>query len=212
MPSVVRVREDLSRELEVLELEVSTLSRVFDETRFFGHPSNFPNAHYGYLMACMGKIDVLSSFWSGQLGSRGQTCRMILFMDRYLHPGRHEEHQVAVQMFRHTLMHTGSLRFLYNRTTKTRYTWRVYFGEGLRPEWHYRITTEDERYQDQLRALAVSTGSTSSTIKVLNASVPRFVGDLNHAAQAYLSEFETDSRLQANYDKVLPRILIQEFK
>jgi hypothetical protein len=159
----------------------------------------------------MGKIDVLSSYWSGQVGSSGQTRRMASFMDRYLYPGRTDEHQVAVQMFRHTLMHTGALRFLYDRTTDTRYTWRVFFGEGLRPEWHYRITTEDERYQHQLRALAVSTGSTSSTCKSLNVSIPRFVEDLDRATKGYLADFAIDTSLQANYDHADPHIIIQEF-
>jgi hypothetical protein len=159
----------------------------------------------------MGWIDVLSSYWSGRLGSHGQTQRMTSFMDRYLHPGQIEEHRVAVQMFRHTLMHTGALRYLYNRTTDTRYTWRVYFGEGLRPEWHYRITTEDERYQEQLRALPVSTGSTSSVIKALNVSITQFIGDLRHALQVFLAEFEVDASLQAKYDNAHPRIVIQEF-
>jgi hypothetical protein len=157
MPDIERVKEELTRELEILEFETSTLARVFAETGFFGHVRNFPNAHHGYLMTCMGRIDVLSSYWSGRVGSRDQTQRMISFMDRYLYPGRVEEHRVAVQMFRHTLMHTGALRFLYDRASDTRYAWRVYFGEGLRPAWHYRITTEDEQHQEQLRALPVST-------------------------------------------------------
>jgi hypothetical protein len=212
MPDVERVKEELTRELKVLEFEILTLARVFAETSFFGHVRNFPNAHHGYLMTCMGRIDVLSSYWSGRVGSRGQTQRMILFMDRYLHPGRIEEHRVAVQMFRHTLMHTGALQFLYNRTTDTRYTRRVYFGEGLRPEWHYRITTEDEQYQEQLRALPVSTGSANSVIKALNVSITRFIGDLSHALQVFLTEFEADASLQANYDNAHPQIVIQEFR
>ena len=75
MLDVALVKEGLIREMEVLEFEVSTLARVFQETQFFGHPSNFPNAHYGYLMTCMGKIDVLSTYWSGldKADSKGQT-------------------------------------------------------------------------------------------------------------------------------------------
>jgi hypothetical protein len=162
-------------------------------------------------MAGMGKIDVLSSYYSGQVGSRGQTRRMIDFMERFLYAGRLDEHQVAVQMFRHTLMHTGSLRFIYDRANDTRYTWRVFFGEGLRPEWHYRITTEDEQYQDQLRSPAVSTGSTSSACKALNVSIARLIEDLALATTRYLSEFESNVTLQRNYDVAHPQIVMQEF-
>jgi hypothetical protein len=211
MTDVARVKADLAREMDVLEFEVSTLARLFGETQFFNHASNFPNAHYGYLMTCMGRIDVLSSYWSGQVGSHGQTRRMIDFMDRYLYPGRADEHQVSVQLFRHTLMHTGALRFIYDRTNDTRYTWRVFFGEGLRPEWHYRITTEDEQYQDQLRSPIISTGSTTSACKALNVSIPRLIADLSRSNLRYLSEFEADPVLQANYDAAYPRIIIQEF-
>jgi hypothetical protein len=109
MPNLELVKADLTNEMEILVFEVSTLASVFDKTRFFDHSSNFPNAHYGYLMTCMGKIDVQSSYWSGQVGSQGQTHRMISFMNRYLYPGRTDEHRVSVQMFRHTLMHTGAL-------------------------------------------------------------------------------------------------------
>ena len=211
MPDIKQVKTSLTRELEDLEFETSTLSRIFDENRFFDHPRNFPNAHYGYLMACMGKIDVLSAYWSGQVGSHRQTPRMIAFMNRYLYPGRTVEHQVAVQLFRHTLMHTGSLRFLYDRTNDTRYTWRVYLGKGLRPDWHYSITTEDPQSQDQLYAPCVSTGSRHSVCKALNVSIPRFAEDLSHATQLYLSDFENNTNLQTNYDNAHPHIIIQEF-
>lgn len=211
MLDIARVRADVTRDLDVLKFEVTTLSRMFAETQFFGNPSNFPNAHHGYLMTCTAKIDALSSYWSGLVGSKGQTHRMTSFMNRYLHPGRVEEHRVAVQMFRHTLMHTGSLRFLYDRTTDTKYTWRLHFGDGLRSEWHYRITAEDEQYQDQLCALPVSTGSTSAAIKALNVSIPRLVDDLDRAVQSYLAEFDADVNLQLKYENAQSRIVLQEF-
>jgi len=161
MPDVARVKGELTKEFDILEIEVSTLAETFKETSFFGHVSNFPNAHYGYLMVCMGKIDVLSSYWTGKAGNgSGQTKRMVSFMDRYLYPGKTAEHRVSVQMFRHTLMHTGALRFLYDKKADTRYTWRVYFGEGLSSGEHYTITAQDARYQDQLMTLGVSTGCT----------------------------------------------------
>lgn len=211
MPDLGQVRESLSREFEVLEFEVSTLSRVFKETRFFGHPSNFPHAHYGYLMACMAKIDMLSSYWSGQVGSKGQTQRMRAFMEKYLYPGKAGEIQVAVQMFRHTLMHTGALRFLYDRKADARYTWRVYL-DALPPHFtHFTITDEDPTYQDQLLAPVVSTGSTTRTTKALNVSIPVFAADLRRAMSDYLEDLAAESVLQTHFDRADAHIIIQEF-
>ena len=164
-------------------------------------------------MACMGKIDLLSAYWQGEVTSRGQTVRMRSFMDRYLHPGRTEENRVAVQMFRHTLMHTGALRFLYDKTNDVKYTWRVHFGFTFPPNVrHYSITTEDARYQEMLKAVPVSTASSSSKIRALNLGIIHLVSDLKRGLTAYLADLETDLVLQTNYQKASPKILIQEFE
>lgn len=212
MPDVLRVRENLTKEFDTLEFEVAKLVETFKATNFFGHQSNFPHAHYGYLTVCMGKIDLLSSFWTGKVGQGSdQTKRMIAFMERHLHPGKTAEHRVAVQMFRHTLMHTGALRFLYNKNTDIRYTWRVFFGEGLSPGEHYTTTTHDPQYQDQLMALGVSTGSTTPRVDSLNVSIELFAADVKRAITAYLDDLAADPQLQANYDLAHPKIIIQEF-
>ena len=157
MRDINQVKKELTAEMESLVFETATLARVFKETNFHGHPKAFPNAHYGYLMACMGKIDVLSAYHDGRVTAYGQTQRMISFMDRYLYPGRSEEHKVAVKMFRHTLMHTGALRFIYDPATDTRYTWRVHLDDQLPPASHYTVTIEDSRYRHRSnRALAKS--------------------------------------------------------
>jgi hypothetical protein len=212
MLEIAKVKEQFTSEFGVLEFEATTLDRAFHETRFFGHPSNFPHAHYGYLMACMGKIDLLSAYWRGEVTHRGQTARMISFMNRYLHPGKAEENRVAVQMFRHTLMHTGALRFLYDRTNDVKYTWRVHFGFSFPAHiQHYTITTEDAKYQDMLREIPVSTASSSTTIRALNLSIIHLVGDLKRALAAYLADLETDFVLQANYERATVSVLVQEF-
>jgi hypothetical protein len=205
------IRNQLTLEIGLLEFEVMTLQRVFTETRFFRHPNNFPHAHFGYLMACMGRIDVLSAYWTGGVGSAGQTARMRKFLDRYLAPGKAEENRVAVQMFRHSLMHTGGLRYLYDRRHDIKYTWRVYFTSLPDGIGHYTVTTEDRANAGELATFAVSTGSKTSVIRALNVGIVPLVQDIKRAQQAYLADLATDATLQSNYRAVAPRVLIQEF-
>jgi hypothetical protein len=75
---------------------------------------------------------------------RNQTPRMQGFMERYLDAQKADEHRVAIQLMRHTLMHTGSLRFLYDEKNETGYTWRIHFGDTFPTSiGHYTLTAED---------------------------------------------------------------------
>ena len=109
-------------------------------------------------------------------------------------------------------MHTGALRFLYDKTTDTRYTWRVRLDDQLPSDWHYTVSVEDSQYQGPLLAASVSTGSHVSICKALNVDVVKFASDVLNAAKAYLADFEIDLNLQANYDQAHPGVIIQEFK
>jgi hypothetical protein len=83
-----------------------------------GDSGNMPYSHFGYLMAMLGLIDTLSLCDSG----RGeQTPRMRTFLGTYVHPTQAGVNTVLVQMMRHTLMHTGALRYLFNSSTRVAY-------------------------------------------------------------------------------------------
>lgn len=207
---IVNVTAKLAEDFSTLEFEVIELDRIFKETQFLGHLSNLPNAHHGYLMVCLSKIDLLSAIWSGQVGSRGQTQRMMLFMEKYLYPGKSEEQGVAVQMFRHTLMHTGSLRFLYSRPRDAKYTWRVYWSSLPSHYTHFTITQEDAQYQDILGAINVTGLSTNPSFRALNISILQFAKDLRNAASSYVTDLLTDLALQSRYEKAMGSIEIQK--
>lgn len=160
-------------------------------------------------MVCMSKIDLISLYWEGHNGMH-QTERMISFMDKYLHPGKSEENRVAVQMFRHTLMHTGELRFLYNEETKSAFTWRVHFGDKLPSDLHYSITVENKQYQNSLLS-AVGEKVIGKTIcKSLNLSILKFVSDLKICTARYLDDFEIDPILRTNYVKAHQHVIVQK--
>lgn len=109
-------------------------------------------------------------------------------------------------------MHTGELRFLYNKAANSAYTWRVHFGHSLPANLHYSITVEDERHQDVLRAAAASKLSGTLVFKALNIEIVRLASDLKKSLAAYLSGLETDTNLQSNALKVHPNLLIQEVR
>ena len=55
---------------------------------------------------------------------------MIDFLAKFVYPMPEQLriHSVVVQMFRHSLMHTGALRFVFDRGESVAYTWRVHLG------------------------------------------------------------------------------------
>jgi hypothetical protein len=56
-----RVFRQFEADFDSLQFEVRKLSDLFRSNNFFGDPRNFSHAHFGYLMACMGRIDQYSA-------------------------------------------------------------------------------------------------------------------------------------------------------
>jgi hypothetical protein len=202
------IASELTANATTLRDEVVALSKVFADTKFLGDNRNFPNAHYGYIMACMGQIDLMSKCeWGPTREPRGnQTPRMQGFMERYLDPQKTEEHRVAIQLFRHTLMHTGALRPLWE-SNGTGYTWRVYFTDTLDPKYlHYTLTDEDATIADHL----FSTVNTSVTkVKALNVRLKDLSTDIWNAATNYTTAMRQDPALQSKVQAIYPRLVVQ---
>lgn len=168
----------------------------------------FRYAHYGYLMACMGQFDLLSrcEFGVGE-PQGGQTVRMRSFMPRYLDAHKTDEHTVAIQLMRHTLMHTGALRFLYDRQAQVAYTWRVHFN-GLLPAGvaHYTLSTEDAAYQDVL--LSAVNGQVA-VVKALNVRLTNLSADVVRVARAYTTEMLGDPMLRHRCEAAYAGVCVQ---
>ena len=162
-------------------------------------------------MACMGQIDFMSKCeWGPVEPPRNQTPRMQSFMERYLDAQKADEHRVAIQLMRHTLMHTGSLRFLYDENTETGYTWRIHFGDTFPTTIrHYTLTAEDPQYQGMLRA-AVS--ATVVGVKALNLQLTAFAADILRVAKDYTATMAKDPTLQSKCEGGYPNIRVQQLK
>jgi hypothetical protein len=198
-----------------LEFEVATLASCFAATSFFGHERNFPHAHYGYLMAAMAQLDVMSQCWNGPREPKGgQTARIRSFMREYLDDRKLEEHRIAVQLLRHTTMHTGALRPIYDPTTDCAYTWRIHFGNTFPSDvHHYSATPLPSVEQDYvLDAMSAATNRAPTTVKAFNLQLTTFATDIRRAAERYASDMTRKPELKGKCQGVLAGIWFQEVK
>jgi hypothetical protein len=191
-----------------LQREVSLLLRLFEQTGFLGDGSNLPHAHYGYLMATLGQIDTLSVCDAGRTA---QARRMVGFLETYVHPGNVDMHRVVVQMLRHTLMHTGALRYLYDSGSKTAYTWRVHFGDLPVGVAHYTVTQLDPTHQDDVLETAQLAGLAPTSIAALNISLMVLAEDLVRGAKKFVNVMLADQTKRALTEAEYPKIQIQHF-
>jgi hypothetical protein len=192
---------------EIRSNAVALHREVVDVTNFLeGREHHFRHATFGYLMACMGQIDVMSFCMFGPDEEPGdQTLRMHRFMKEYIDPHKVEEHRVAIQLMRHTLMHTGALRYPYDETRKIAYTWQVYFGDSNASKRdHYTLTVEDPAYQGHV--LEAAGGRPVDAIKALNFRLIFFAEAVLRAAKAWddamRAEKELQDRCASNYQDV----------
>jgi hypothetical protein len=89
----------------------------------------FPRTLYGMVMNAMALIDRLSSYYAGDAWG-GQTTKMRSVLEAL--GASPEAAAVAVPLWRHTLMHTGSPAVLVTDTaTGTTYRWLLHWGEQL---------------------------------------------------------------------------------
>ena len=131
----------IDRILEELELLKDEASQILAHTKVLwntesdrGH-RHFPNTIYGLLMAAMAKVDYLSKHWIRKRPKDkqkdDQTKRMVQFMHSYLGYGN-EASEIAVQLFRHNLMHASDLAEIHDDKGGS-YRWLLHHGDGSDP-------------------------------------------------------------------------------
>ncbi|MGH8003953.1 MAG: hypothetical protein ACRECJ_04435, partial [Limisphaerales bacterium] len=102
-------------------------------------------------------------------------------LNNYVSPNQ-EANSVAVQMWRHKLMHTGEPRYLFNEKTKKTYRWLLHWWEHLSVEQHYTFCeTSDSR--------------------ILNLGLIYLIGDLKKGLEKYLSDLSMSEELQNKFNK-----------
>ncbi|MGK3966702.1 hypothetical protein WMF38_21290 [Sorangium sp. So ce118] len=137
---------------------------------------------YGYMHRSFGFIDVLSSYWKGN-DDGNQSTRMVDFMEKYLGPNR-RAHSIAVQIWRHKLVHTAFPRNLRDSTTGG--------IVGYLIQWH-----ETQMTSHQPHYTILSNGRD----EVFNLACISFLEDLEGAAARFVADVETSPLLQENAAK-----------
>lgn len=190
-----------------LQREVLRVGALFEQTNFLGDTDNMPHAHYGYFMAILGQIDTLSLC----CGNGGGQRRLEKFLDDYIHPGKGNVHPVAVKMLRHVLMHTGALRYIYDKKSQTVYTWQVHFGELPPGRGHYTVTSEDLRYQGYVINLVdLAKLPAPKSVKALNLSLASLADDLVRGAQQSTAAMLATRQKRGNAVSKYPTICVQK--
>lgn len=166
--------------IEALEREVQMVYSNLVLPGWVGPLHGYQHTLYGYMMVCFGRIDRVSAHWRGTTSD--QSPRMIQFMEKYL-SREHEACSLAVQIWRHKLMHTGEPRSLCGGPDRIVYCWLLHWGEHLPIEQHF-------------------TFSSTAGAKVLNLALLYLIGDLKAGVQTYLNDLARDRTLQQNFVKV----------
>ena len=147
-----------------------------------------PDTLYGYMMGVFAKVDLLSAHWRGTFDGQGK--RMVSFMDTYMQPD-HIANSVAIQVWRHKLMHTSSPRTLHDPNTNAKYPWLLHWGDEHLPR--------DQHFKFQ-------SGTT------LQLSLMGLIDNLRSAATTYLKDLHSNSGLQSRYDAVAHELETYPFR
>jgi hypothetical protein len=117
---------------------------------------------------------------------------MIEFLNTFIRQET-EANSLAVQVWRHKLMHTSEPRFLLNEATGKFYRWLLHWHEHLPREQHF-------------------TFAETADSKILNLGLMYLIEDLKVAGTKYLTQLAASSDLQQKYDRVESELKSYKFR
>jgi hypothetical protein len=179
---------ELVSSLEGLEKEARTVYGELVVPHWDDAPqalfNRFVHTLYGFVMVCFSRIDLLSAYWRGNSSTQGQSERMIDFMQKYGVSTDREACDVAVQIWRHKLMHTAEPRMLIESGSGITYLWLLHWSADQLPRDKHFVLTQ--------------TGGQ----KILNIALVCLIEDLRRALNAYLADLSSDTGLQSSYQRI----------
>ena len=126
------------------------------------------------------RVDLLSVYWRGGRG-KSQTKRMVDFIECYMAYPR-DTASMAVHMWRHNMMHTGSPRELFDPKRKISLMWLLHWGEG----------------QMDRSAHFVLTGTNPLKIDM---TLFHLIQDLKQAQRKYFRDLSNNAQLISNFQR-----------
>jgi hypothetical protein len=184
---MVAYLEQMRRDLRRLILEADIVYRQIVLPGWSGPNHGLPSTLYGYIMSAFAHIDLLSALWHG--GEENQSSRMVSFMTAFMQPER-EANSLAVQIWRHKLMHTGAPRELFDITNGRIFRWLLHWGDQHLPR--------DQHFKFQMNG------------EIFNMSLFGLLEDVEASSARYFSELFDDKKLQKNYEVM--RLSISSYK
>ena len=179
----------LIAELDRLATEVDIVYRAIVLPGWLGPHHGMPDTLYGYMMGTFARIDLLSAHWQGTF--REQSNRMVSFMTNYMNTGR-DANSLAVQFWRHKLMHTSAPRELKDPVSGITYRWLLHWGdEHLPREQHFRFQPNGTN---------------------LNLSLIGLIDNTRQAASDYIAQLNSTPQLVENYDAVALELSTYELR
>ena len=123
------IRDDVMGDLRRLEREADLIYQEIVLPRWDIERHHFASTLYGYIMGCFAFVDLLSKL---SQSSPNQTDRMIGFMEAHIGE-RRLANEIAIQMWRHALMHTGNPQRLIEKDSGATYLWLLHWGRNHMP-------------------------------------------------------------------------------
>lgn len=186
--------QDLESDVGQLRTESSLVYADLVKPTFGTGGHHFFMTLYGYVMAAFSMIDLHSQLWLDDPG-RGtnkairQTRRMTSYMDRFF-PGSTVAHTVAVQLWRHTLMHTTRPRRLVDRASGREFHYLLHWSsEQLPKEQHFQLESGEK----------------------INISLDALLADIAGAIQALRQSADHDSSARDRANVAWQEVVIQRF-
>jgi hypothetical protein len=138
-----QVQKQQMGRVDALEQEVSQIYETLVLPNWVGPLHGFPETLYGLMMAVFARFDILSAYWKGDASTKGQTARMTEFLETFLRRNT-EANVLAIQMWRHKLMHTSQPRYLLDEDTGKTYRWLLHWRDHLPREQHFTFVDTGE--------------------------------------------------------------------
>ena len=179
--------------LERLSLDLSSLIRETTEIRErlarVAQPKYYMSL-YALLMAVFSQVDLLGCPFAGSVKTKGQTKRMMEFLARYT-MRKPEAIALAVQLYRHTLMHTGRPRELLDESTGQRHYFLLHWGREHADEAaHFTVDVEGK----------------------LTLNLECLLEDLRSAFDGFRAEAASDAMLAKRIEATWSDIALQRFR
>lgn len=187
MSTITHITDQLQSDLNQFQAEVRVINTTLVRPTWQTHTHHFPATLWAYVMSGFSKLDLYSKLWDGDMTK--QTPRMRAFLARYL-PRDPLADSLAIQLWRHTLMHTSRPRRLRD-STGHEYSYLLHWGAPELPrDLHYIISGGNK----------------------LDFGLEHFIDDLDTLLDAYLSDLAGSSELQTKALATWPMIEVQKVK